>query len=379
MVSLARIAGIRITLDPSWFLIFLLVAYSLAAGFLPDRLPDSSTATHWILGALLSIALFGSVLAHELAHAMVARIRNVKVDEIMLFLFGGVAKLRSEPRDAASEFLIAAAGPIMSITLGLTLLSLIDATGERLPAAVNAGLWWLGVINVALAIFNLIPGFPLDGGRILRAILWWRVGDFSQATITAARTGQVFAALLIGIGLVATILTGHLSWLWEIVIGWFLWSAASRSIRLVRLRSAVQGVPVREFLTNRVPAIRADHDVRVGYMQTRAGRQVPEIAVIERDGRLVGVVSSEDLSEAAAATPTQLARDLATPPAEEQIFSPDDDADLVIARLPGLQDQLMLVVRGGILVGTVDAHALTSVLLSEGTSDTESASPPVDT
>ena len=343
-------------------MIFLLVAYSLAIGYLPEQIPAAPLALRWALGAALAIALFASVLAHEFSHALVARARRVHVDEIMLFIFGGVAKLKGEPKDAASEFLIAAAGPLLSITLGLGLLGVRAALNGSVPVALEAGLWWLGMINVALAIFNLVPGFPLDGGRILRAILWWRIGDFERATVGAARTGQVIAGLLIAIGLIFTLTSGNFSWLWEAVIGWFLWSAASHSIRIARLRDAVEGVTVRELLTDRVPAIRADQDVRVGLAQASAVAPAGELAVIEQDGTLVGVVTRATLAEAAEVDPGREAREVATVPAEEQVLASDAPAEEAVARIADLQGRLLLIVEDGRLLGTVDPAALVAAL-----------------
>lgn len=356
-LPLFRLLGIRVTLDPSWFLIFLLVAWSLSVGYLPSQLPAAPPAVVWALGAGLALALFGSVLAHEFSHALVARSRGGRVDEIMLFVFGGVAKLRDEPADARSEFLIAAAGPALSIALGVTFIGAAGAVADAAPRAAVVGFLWLGWINLALAIFNLIPGFPLDGGRILRAILWWRTGDFERATVGAARTGQVFAGLLIATGVVMTLLTGSMSWLWEVLIGWFLWSAATRSIRAARLRDAVEGVTVRDVMTDRVPAIRADHDVRVALAQAAAG-EVEELAVIERDGRLVGVVSAGALREAASAVPGRPAADVARPPDPLQTIGPDEPAEALVTRLGALGGRLLLVVDGGRLLGTVDPRAL---------------------
>ncbi|MGH7550294.1 MAG: site-2 protease family protein [Gemmatimonadota bacterium] len=358
-IPVARLAGIRVTVDPTWFIIFLLVAYSLAVGYLPQQLAAVSPGVRWALAAALALLLFVSVLAHEMAHALVARARAVNVDEIMLFIFGGVAKLRDEPRDAKSEFLIAAAGPALSIAVGAALLGVENLL--RLPEVVAVGLWWLGFINVALAIFNLVPGFPLDGGRILRAILWWRTGDFERATVGAARTGKVIAALLMGLGLLLALSTGNLSWLWEVVIGWFLWTAASHSIRVARLRDAVLGVTVRDIMTERVPAIRADQDVRVALAQTSAYEDHAQVAVIEPDGTLVGVVRRDALRAAAEDDPGREARAVAESADQDQVFAPETPAEDVIARLAG-GGGLPLVVDRGRLVGTVDPRALLAAL-----------------
>lgn len=364
-VPLFRLLGIRVTLDVSWFLIFLLFTYWLAGGYIPQHLPSAGPVVRWALGGSMALALFASVLAHEFSHALVARTRDVEVDEITLFLFGGVAKMRSEPGDAASEFWIAAAGPILSVVLGSTLLLASGLVEGAVPAWLGAGIRWLGIINVALAVFNLVPGYPLDGGRILRAILWWRKGDFEDATVGAARVGQAIAALLIGGGVLASVLSGDLSYLWEVLIGWFLWSAASRSIRIARLRDAVEGVAVRDVMTERVPAVRADQDVRVALAQVSAGSGTPEVAVVERDGTLVGVVAPDDLEEAAGTDPGRSVREIASAVDDAQTIGPDEPAQELVARLAALDAQLLLVVEGGRLLGTVDPRALVSTLHRE--------------
>jgi Zn-dependent protease/CBS domain-containing protein len=361
-IPVFELAGIRVTVDPSWFLIFLLVAWSLATGYLPRQLPGAGAIVLWTLGTVLALALFGSVIAHEFSHSLVARTRGVDVDEITLFIFGGAAKLKDEPRDAASEFLIAAAGPALSMGLGGGILLLAAALKPGLPPAIDAGLWWLGVINVALAIFNLIPGFPLDGGRILRAILWWRTRDLERATVGAARTGQVLAAVLMAVGGFLVVTTGNWSWLWEVLIGWFLWSAAARSARVARLKDAVEGITVREVMTDRVPAIRADHSVRAGLAQASAVPWASELAVIERDGRLVGLVRQSALQDAARDFPDRSAREIASAPDDHQLIPPDAPAGHLVQRLAQLSDQLLLVVRDGELLGTVDPQALISAV-----------------
>lgn len=361
-IPVFQLAGIRVTVDPSWFLIFLLVAWSLATGYLPQQLSGVGSGVLWVLGVGLALALFASVLAHEFSHSLVARTRGVDVNEITLFIFGGAAKLKDEPRDAASEFLIAAAGPALSLALGAGILFVASAVEAAVSPAIHAGLWWLGMINLALAVFNLIPGFPLDGGRILRAILWWRTRDFERATVGAARTGQVLAALLMGFGAFMVATTGNWSWLWEVLIGWFLWSAAAHSIRVALLKDAVGGISVREVMTDRVPAIRSDQSVRVGLAQASAVPWASELAVVERDGRLIGLVSQASLQEALRDTPERTAGEIASAPDDHQLIAPNAPAAELVERLGQLSDQLLLVVRDGKLLGTVDPRALVSVL-----------------
>jgi CBS domain-containing protein len=196
----------------------------------------------------------------------------------------------------------------------------------------------------------------------LRAILWWRTRDLERATVGAARTGQVIAALLIGVGGLLVLTTGNWSWLWEVLIGWFLWSAATRSVRVARLKDAVEGITVREVMTDRVPAIRADQSVRAGLAQASAVPWASELAVIERDGRLVGLVSRSALQEAARDAPERTAGEIASAPDDHQLIPPTAPAAELVQRLAQLSDQLLLVVRDGELLGTVDPQALVSVL-----------------
>jgi Zn-dependent protease/predicted transcriptional regulator len=342
--------------------IFALVTYFLATGWLVTAIPGSTPAGRWVLAIILAGALFASVLLHELSHALVARTRRVEVDEIMLFIFGGVAKLKGEPRDALSDLLIAAAGPLLSTGLGLMLLAIAQSLPAGAPETLRAGLSWLGLINVALAVFNMVPGFPLDGGRILRAILWWRFDDYERATIGAARTGKVIAGLLMGIGFLLIAVTGNFSWLWEILIGWFLWSAANHSVRMSRLRGAVEGVTVRDLITERVPAIRADHDVRVALAQASQMEPTSELAIVERDRTLVGVATVDALEEAALEAPQRPARDLARPVADDQVLSPDVPANEMISQIARIESGLVLVVEDGRLIGTIDPKALLRAL-----------------
>jgi Zn-dependent protease len=342
--------------------IFALVTYFLATGWLVSATPASTTAGRWVLALALAGALFASVLLHELSHALVARARRVEVDEIMLFIFGGVAKLKGEPRDALSDLLIAAAGPLLSVGLGMALLATAQILPASAPETLRVGLSWLGLINIALAVFNMVPGFPLDGGRILRAILWWRFDNYERATIGAARTGKVIAGLLMGVGFFLIAATGNFSWLWEVLVGWFLWSAANHSVRMSRLRGAVEGVTVRDLVTERVPAIRADHDVRVALAQATQMTATSELAVIERDHTLVGVTTVEALEEAARETPGRAARDLARLASDDQVLSPDAPANQMIAQIARIESGLVLVVENGRLIGTVDPKALLSAL-----------------
>jgi Zn-dependent protease len=241
--GLFRIAGIEIRIDYSWFLIFLLVAFSLSAGYLPQQYPGESRAAYWLAGLAATLLFFLSVLAHELAHSLVAVRSGIGIPDITLFLFGGVSRLSEDARDPATELRIAAVGPLASFLLAGAFGILGASMTASLAGEVVHYLAW---INLALGIFNLFPGFPLDGGRILRAIWWRRSGSFLEATRVAANLGKGFAILLMLLG-AAQIFTGALlGGIWLIFIGMFLRGLAHANLVDVLLRRSLAGMRVSD-------------------------------------------------------------------------------------------------------------------------------------
>lgn len=248
--TLGRIAGVRIGVHWSVLLIFGIIAFGLARGRLPQVYPGHAPVLYWVAGLGAAVVFFASLLAHELAHAVVARRNGVVVDDIVLWLLGGVARLKSEASNPAAELRIAGVGPLVSLLLGglfllgTWLLALVPA--PRLLVEVVA---WLAGINLLLAVFNALPAAPLDGGRLLRAFLWWRTGDRLRATAGATTAGRVLGWLLIGLGLVVFMRGGGFGGLWLALIGWFLIAAATAEGRQAQLRNVLAGVPVRDAMT----------------------------------------------------------------------------------------------------------------------------------
>lgn len=246
-IKLGKIWGIPISLNYSWFLIFGLLTWSLASGYFPQAYPQLSPISHWALGAVTSLLFAASVLAHELGHSAVALRNRIPVRRISLFIFGGVAEVEREPDAPGQEFRIAIAGPLVSLFLGLFFAGLW-ALDQALPM-LAAPSEYLMRINLTLALFNLIPGFPLDGGRVLRALVWKWTGNFQRATRLATASGQLVAFAFIGIG-VFTIFTGNfLDGLWLAFIGWFLQNAASGAQAYSRLQDSLRGVKVSQVMT----------------------------------------------------------------------------------------------------------------------------------
>ncbi len=292
--GLLRIAGIRIVVDPTWFFIFALVVWSLATGYFPQVEPSISRGAAWLLGLVAGLLLFASVLVHELSHALFARAAGIEVPRIRLFLFGGVSEMAAEPRDPRAELRIAAAGPLTSIALA-ALFWIVSRTG--LPAllpGVGLVVDYLAMINLALAIFNLLPGFPLDGGRILRAWLWSRHGNLLRATRTAGRAGQILGFVLMGLGLRNLILGAPLGGIWMILIGLFLNQAAGSSYQTVLIRDLLSGIRVRQLMSQ--PVIMVPDHVSLEELVNDYFYRHPHGGFPVASGdRLVGMVTLEQL------------------------------------------------------------------------------------
>lgn len=255
-IALGRIGGIPIGLDYSWFLIFALLTWTLAVGQFPAQYPGWPSAQYWIVGAAAAIMLFVSVLLHELGHSVVAIRYKIPVRSITLFIFGGVAQIGAEPPSASAEFWIAIAGPVVSFALAI-LFGLLQPALHSV-AALLALATYLAYINGALAVFNLIPGFPLDGGRVLRAVLWGATHNLRRATLVAANVGRVIAFLFILVG-VWLIFAGSVgNGLWIAFIGWFLESAASSQVYEQQVHDWLTGYKVAQAMNRTFTTIRPD-------------------------------------------------------------------------------------------------------------------------
>src|SRR4029077_9627189 len=250
-ISLGRIFGIHVGFNWSLLVVAALIAWSLATSLLPSSSPGQSTGAYWTAGVISAFVFLASLLAHELAHSVVAMRRGVKVEGITLWLFGGVSRFSSESNSPGTQALITFVGPLTSLLLGAIFYVIAIALGGGAhPGLVTATLSWLGYINIALGIFNLVPAFPLDGGRLLQSLIWLRTGDRLRATRIAAGIGMGFAYLLIAYGLVMFIFSGNLiGGVWSVFLGWFLLSAARSEEVGGMVRQALSGISVRELMT----------------------------------------------------------------------------------------------------------------------------------
>ena len=355
-LSLLRVGGIQIIIDYSWFVIFFLVIYSMTEVYFLQTQGRYSTPEYWIMGLAAATLLFVSVLVHELAHSFVALRHGVEVVSIRLFIFGGVAQIASEPKSGRHEFLIALAGPVASMILACFfggiyyLFSLLWSTSSAL--GVIAGC--LALANAGLALFNLIPGFPLDGGRILRAILWDRWNDTGRATKVVSQIGNVFALLLIALGVVQFLLAKNLiSGLWFIFIGLFMKQSALGSYQAVVLREALAGVKVRQIMTENVVAVDWLASLEELVRDYIYRHQFTHFPVFNRD-ELLGMVSLAQVKDVPKDLwPFKQVRDIMAPIDDVPSLKPNDDATEALSRMVSDDLGRMPVIEDGRLVGIV--------------------------
>ncbi len=363
--TLGRIAGIDIGVHYTWVFAFILIAWSLSAGFFPQIAPGGTVAAYWILGILASLALFVSVLLHEMAHSLVAKSRGLNVSSITLFIFGGVSNLQEEPKSAGTEFAMAIVGPLTSLVLGGILFGVGVTMGvQDSPFALLVGgnisqyppgpafIYYLSSINIILGIFNLIPGFPLDGGRVLRSIIWGSTKNLSKSTNIAALFGRFFGWAFIAYG-VFTLLGGNfLGGLWIAFIGWFLASAADASRREVTLREQLSGVKVSRVMNTKPVTIKAsttvEEVVHNAFLQCHC-RAVP----VTNDSRAIGIVTLDDVKK--------VGKDRWAYTSAEQIMtkeplysvSPEDDLSTALNLLSQHEINQLLVLKDGELAGLI--------------------------
>jgi len=295
--TVATVRGIAIKAHWSWVLVVVLVAFQLAEGYFPAQMPGAGSLVYWALGIIAALLLFVSVLLHELSHAFTAQARGLRVRDIVLFIFGGVSNIEQEPETAGDEFLIAVVGPFTSLLLAVVFFGLGQAVTppvHRAGAGAAAVLQYLASINFLLGLFNLIPGFPLDGGRVLRSIVWGVTRDFRRATRIAGGVGQLVAYAFIFWGLYQTFALGDFGGLWLAFIGWFLLNAARESVIGPAIRETLRNTTVGQVMEPAPPAA-APHmtlaQLLTQYVLPYSLRAVP----VAEDGRLVGNITLGDI------------------------------------------------------------------------------------
>lgn len=374
-LRIGRLLGIDLAIDWSWGLIFLLMSWNLTAVF-------HTWHPSWSLVACLGLALiaallfFASVVAHELAHAVVAKSFGIKVREIRLFLFGGVSNIESEPPSAGAELWMAIVGPLVSIGLGLVFIALASLTVPHIDAAdpwatlaalgpVATLLFWLGPINVFVGIFNLVPGFPLDGGRVLRAIVWKITGDLHKATLAASTVGRAlgWTFVLMGIAMafgarIPFFGQGAGSGIWLAFIGWFLASAAERSFGALVVQEVLQGVSVAQLMRRTGSMVPPETTVRA-VVNDWFMRSSEHAFPVVFDGRLLGLVCVGDVRKLPQhAWDNTLVTAIMTPRERLAVVGPGTPAEAALRKLGELDVDQLPVLEGELLVGMISRRDL---------------------
>ncbi len=352
----ARIFGIDIRIHLSWLVIFGLVLLTLSDQILPERYPFWSDQKTLIVAAIAALLFFCSVLAHELAHALVARRFKMSVSSITLFLLGGVANLTKEPPSAKAEFFMAAAGPFTSLCIGG--LGVLIATVAEAPVLqpVQAVADYLGWVNIALALFNMVPGFPLDGGRVLRSAVWAVRKDRSVATRVAGRGGQIVAGLLALFGLVVLVRFHNTFGIWYAFIGYFLFNAASSALQQDRIAGAVGGATVAQLMSTQFTAVPSGTSL-AALVRDHLLPQNLRAAPVIFGTRFLGLVSAADLrkveQEQWGSTPVDR---VMRPTDDLSTVTPEDRLLTAVERFG--ESPVLAVVRGGTLIGVLDRDAV---------------------
>ena len=357
---IGRIANIPINLDYSWFLIFVLLTWSLAVSYFPERFPGWAGWEYWLIGAISTILLFVSVLLHELGHATAARRFRIPVREITLFIFGGVAKIQEEPRDAWSEFWIAVAGPLVSLLLGILFLLLMFVNNK--PAQLGALFDYLGTINISLFLFNLIPGFPLDGGRVFRAIVWGATNDARKATLTAVAVGRFFAYAFIvsGVGLMfaGQVFNG----LWMAFIGWFLENAAVAQQQQQKLRTVLSRYQVQQAMTPTYTLLPAHLSLET-LMQKHILGTGKRAYIVHENGHPIGMLTIHQLKQIPTSEwPRHTIKDVMMPLEQAHTIGPDDDLWKALSAMDSEGVNQLPVIERNEVIGMISRENLVSFL-----------------
>jgi Zn-dependent protease/predicted transcriptional regulator len=349
----------------SWFFIFGLIAWALASSYFPDVFPDWSLATYWLIGLATSLLFFASLLLHEMAHSLVAKAAGIPIRSITLFIFGGVSQMAREPETPAVEFRVALAGPLTSLALSAIFWG-IWAAARGFNEPLEAVAFWLGWINMVLAGFNLIPGFPLDGGRVLRSILWWRQRDLPRATRMASNVGRAVGYLFIFGGIWLLFAGLWFSGLWLAFVGWFLQSAAAGSYRQVAMQSILQGHTVSEVMTRDCPPIDPNLTVEQlihDYILTSGRRCFP---VVEA-GSFLGIMAFQDVKDVSRdQRASTTVRDAMTPLDKLKLVGPNDELSGVLELLTTADVNQVPVIENGRIIGMVGRDAVLSFIQVRG-------------
>ena len=360
-IRLGRLFGIEVGFNWSLIFVFALVTWTLATAVLPADAPGSGAAVYWLVAAAGAVLFYMCLLAHELSHALVARRYGVKVAGITLWLFGGVSRLEGDPTSARAEAYIAGVGPVTSFAVAAV--AFVVSLATQANVLLSDLFSWLAFVNLALGLFNLVPAFPLDGGRLLSSFLWWRSKSRQRGVHDAVRVGRVFAYLMIAAGVLELFLGDVASGIWIAFLGWFLLSAGTTEEVGSAIRTFLRSVPVSAAMTSPVVTLPDWVTVEAFLDSVAPSHSFKTYPVHEASGTLTGVVRLSDLVRMPSRERAERhLRDVARPIAEVPTTSPREDLSALIQRIGAGLEQRVLVFDAGQLVGIVSPADVARVL-----------------
>jgi len=351
---LFQLLGFKVAIDWTWPFLALLIVWSLAKGFFPYEYPDWPEATYWVMGISAAIGLFGSLILHELSHSLVARRYNIPITQITLFIFGGVAHMDKEPPNAQSEFRMAIAGPLTSLVLSMGFYGAQTlGTLQGLPLPMLAVFGYLGFINLVLAVFNLFPAFPLDGGRMFRAALWYWKSDLRWATQLASRIGSGFGFLLMILGVLNILHCRPFNGLWFCVLGLFLDRAASLSYDQLLARQAFEGEPIRRFMNTQVVTVEPDLSIRA-FVEQYVFRHLHDVFPVVNQAQPLGCIHARHVNNVSREEWDQrTVNDLLAPLNDQNTIAPDTDVMEALSLMNRTGNSRLIVMDHNRLIGIV--------------------------
>lgn len=356
---LGSIFGFEIRVDLSWLIIFFLVLWTLSAGIFPTNYPGFDSSTYFGMGIVATLLFFASLLAHELSHSFVARAKGIPVEGITLFIFGGVSRTRMDAQTPGDEFQIAGVGPVVSLLLAAVFgLIWYVGTNTGLSVVFTGVFAYLAVINLALAMFNMLPGFPLDGGRVFRSLLWKYTGNLKKATKIASNGGKWLSYLLIVFGVLEMFAGAILGGLWLILIGWFLYNAAETSYEELLLRTSLQGVRAQEIMTPHPETVSPDMKLQElvdRYFLSRRYHSFP----VTQDGHPVGIITLNQVKD----IPREewqycTVKDTMIPTENGVTARPEEQMSQVLQKMQDSGVRRVLVIHNDLLKGIITANDL---------------------
>lgn len=361
-IHLFTLLGFRVGLDLSWFLLAILLVWSLTVGYFPSAVPGLGGSTYFWMGIVGALGLFASIVFHEFAHALVARRFDLPMGGITLFIFGGIAEMEDEPATPKAEFNMAIAGPIASLFLGGVFYALAGVLGDG-NQVVAAVVGYLGLINLLLAAFNMLPAFPLDGGRVLRSVLWWVNGDLRKSTRIAAMAGAILGAALMVLGVINIVSGAFVAGMWQLLIGFFIQSAAGASRSQIEMREGLKNIRVRDVMNKDVVGV-PPHITVASLVHDYVYRYYHKFfPVIGEDGRVLGCVRLASVREVPRERWGEVrVADVMEPVSDSNRLGPAESAVDALRRMQKGGVSRFLVMQGGRLLGVLSMRDVLNAL-----------------